>query len=166
MIGRPVRCAVFGVALATVSCSQRRQEPLQSPLDRAPQGPGWHEDSESIKIAASGKYPDVVFSFTLCTTGQPARYLRTIHFVTNNRLVCRVHGYGLPPTWRYGAPLQGDEITCAPLSPGHYGITVFADWRGEAEFTLAQDGTITVENVLCSNPHAGNQSNGGVDPGR
>ena len=165
VIGRPVRFAVIGVALASVSCSPQREEPVQSPLDHAPD-PGWREDPESIKIAAYGKYPDVVFSFTLCTTGQPARYLRTIHFVRNSHVVCRVHGDGLPPTWRYGTPLQDDDVTCAPLSPGHYGITVFADWRGEAEFTLAQDGAVTLEDVLCSNPRAGKQSNGSAGPAR
>jgi hypothetical protein len=87
--------------------------------------------------------------------------VRDIHFVRNGgEIVCRLDGYGLPSSWRYGELIDGAEVTCAPLLPGRYGIAVFGDARGEAEFILAKDGTLTVTDILCSRHRAKQKASG------
>lgn len=106
-------------------------------------------ESNSLEIAVHGQYSHVEFRFVDCTTARAPE----ISVVRESRTVCLVTSAdrSLPPIWAYGAAVgTQSESKCEALMPGLYGIKVYGGEKGQAQFEIAEDGTVSVRGLTCA----------------
>lgn len=113
-------------------------------------------ETNSVETTVRGRYPQLAFHFVDCVTGRDPTWITEITVVRENRTVCLVTSpeKSLPPVWHYSDSVRTKPETCEPLTPGLYGIKLYGGEMGQAEFQLAEDGTVSLRGVTCAAPSA------------
>lgn len=129
--------------------------PPQAVVDRG------MRETNALEITVRGQFPQLEFHFVDCTTGLSPTWITEISVVRESRTVCLVTSpdRSLPPIWAYGAALgTQSESKCEALMPGLYGIKVYGGERGQAQFEIAEDGTVSVKGLTCASVHSNGDS--------
>lgn len=152
------RWSLWLVAVLECSCWAGERARPRSPVtpSRALVDLGMRERN-SLEITARGQLHQLEFHFVDCTTGRPPTWITEIIVVRENQTVCLTTSpeRSLPPIWEYGASVGGQSgEKCDPLTPGLYGIKVYGGEKGQAEFEIAADGTVSMKGLTCASLHS------------
>jgi len=142
-----VKSGLVVAAFAAASCASdngTRTGPSSAVTRQVPVGP--LVEPESVEVMAKGKHTEVVFRFWDCKADRPAPSLRSILIFAKNRTICELDGpnHDLPHLWKYPEGGSKDGGECDALQPGRYGISVYGGEKGDAEFVVAEDGSVAV----------------------